>query len=75
MDIAFEEIVDTVMALPYEQQEMLKELIIKWHIEARREEIARDAQTSLAMVRAGKLKPQSVQTIIAELQQSLNEDA
>jgi hypothetical protein len=27
------------------------------------------------MVRAGKLKPQSAQTIIAELQKALNEDA
>mgnify|MGYP000039618531 CR=1 FL=1 len=76
MSLVFEEVVDTVMALPYEQQELLKELITKWHIETRREEIAQDAQASLAMFRAGQLKPQSAQAIIAELQQALdNEEA
>jgi hypothetical protein len=33
-----------VMALPFERQKMLKELIIKWQHEARRAEIAQDAQ-------------------------------
>lgn len=74
MTIGFEQIVDTVMALPFEQQEMLKELITKWHIEARRAEIARDAQASLVMFRAGQLKAQSAQAVIAELQQFLDSE-
>jgi hypothetical protein len=72
MAIAFEQIVNSVMELPFEQQEMLKELISKRHIDAQRAEMARDAQESLALFRAGQLKPQSAQAIIAELQQSLN---
>lgn len=74
MTLAFEQIVDTVMALPFEQQEMLKELISKWHIETRRTEIARDAQESLKIFRAGQLKPQSAQTVIAELRQALSNE-
>ncbi|MGC9395535.1 MAG: hypothetical protein ACP5J4_11840 [Anaerolineae bacterium] len=72
MTVVFEQVVDTVMELPLEQQEMLKELITKWHIEARRSEIAHDAQESLALYRAGQLKPQSAQSVIAELRASLS---
>jgi len=74
MTLAFEQVVDTVMALPFEQQEMLKELISKWHIEMRRAEIARDAQEALRMFRAGQLIPQTAQSIIAELRQSLSDE-
>jgi hypothetical protein len=73
MTIGFEQLVDTVKALPAEQQDMLKELITKWRIEARRAEIARDAQASLEIYRTGQLKPQSAQTIITELQHSLSD--
>ncbi|MBN2393172.1 MAG: hypothetical protein JXR84_20750 [Anaerolineae bacterium] len=72
--IGFEQIVDTVMELPFEQQEMLKDLITKWHIEARRVEIARDAEASLTLYRNGQLKPQSARNIIAELRQSLADE-
>ncbi len=74
MTTGFEQVVDTVMELPYEQQEMLKDLISKWHIEARRLEIAHDAQESLALFHAGQLKSQSTQTIITELRQSLSSE-
>ena len=72
--IGFEQVVDTVMDLPFEQQEMLKDLITKWHIEARRMEIAHDAEESLTLYRTGQLKPQSARNIIAELRQSLNDE-
>jgi hypothetical protein len=72
--IGFEQVVDTVMELPFEQQEMLKDLITKWHIEARRAEIARDAEASLMFYRTGRLKPQSAQNIIAELRQSWDDE-
>lgn len=74
MTVAFEQVVDTVMELPYEQQEMLKELISKWHVEARRMEIARDVKDSLALFHAGQLQPQSAQSIINQLRQSLIEE-
>jgi len=47
------------------------DLIRGWRTEARRREIARDAQKSLAAFRSGQLKPQSVQAVITELRQSL----
>lgn len=74
MTSVFEQIVETVMALPFEQQEMLQELITKWHIEARRTEIARGARESLEMFRAGQFQPQSAQAAIVELRQSLNDE-
>ena len=52
---------------------MLIEILRSRNIESRREKIARDAQQSLADFRAGKLKVQSVDEIITELRQSLNE--
>ena len=73
MYMTFDQVVDTVMQFPAEQQEMLVDLIRGWRTENRRLEIARDAQESLAAFRTGQLKPQSAQAVIAELQQSLEE--
>ena len=74
MIIGFEQLVDTVRTLPDEQQVMLQELITKWQIEARRIDIAHDAQESLAAFRAGQLTSQPAQTIIAELQRALSRE-
>ncbi len=71
MTVTFEQVVEMVRQFPTEQQEMLADLIRRWHIETRRREIARDAQESLATFRSGQLKPQSAQAVIKELQQSL----
>ena len=57
----------TVMRLPVEQQEMLLEIMHRRHIEARRKEIAQDAQASLATFRAGDLNVQSAENIADEL--------
>jgi hypothetical protein len=65
---------ETVMQLPLEQQEMLIEIWYKRRIESRRQEIAKDAQDSLAAFRAGQYKPQPANKIIAELRDSLAED-
>ncbi len=73
MTLAFEQIVDTVMQLPPEQQELLADLLTGWRIEARRREIARDANDSLNAYRAGKYKPQSASTIINRLRESIEE--
>jgi hypothetical protein len=45
------------------------------HLEASRDEIAKDAQESIAAFKAGKLKPQSAEAVIAELRSSLNDDS
>ena len=64
----------TVMQLSLDQQELLIEIIRQRHLEASRDEIARDAQESIAAFRAGKLQPQSAEAVIAELRRSLSED-
>jgi hypothetical protein len=68
------QVLETAMQLPLEQQEMLIEILRHRHIEQRREEMARDAEESLQLFREGQLKPQPVEGIIAELRQSLELD-
>ena len=61
---------DTVMQLKPKQREMLIHIVRRHEISARREEIARDANKSIAAFHAGELKAQPVEDIIAELRQS-----
>ena len=72
--ISLDEALDTVMQLPPEQQEMLIDIVRHRQIERRRQEIARDAQQSLAAYNAGEYKPQSAVQIIRELHLGLDED-
>ncbi|MFO5528742.1 MAG: hypothetical protein ACLBM1_13095 [Cuspidothrix sp.] len=53
---------------------MLLEIIKNQMIESRREEIADDAKKAIAAFHQGELKPQSMESIIVELQASLTED-
>jgi hypothetical protein len=71
--ITLDQALDTVMQLSLEQQEMLLDIVHRRHIESRRQEIAQDAREAIAAFHAGKLKPQPVEEIIAELRQSLDE--
>ena len=71
--VTLDQAIDTVMQLPLEQQDMLIEIIRSRQIEHRREEIASDARQAIEAFKAGQLKPQSVDGIISELRQSLNE--
>jgi hypothetical protein len=66
---------ETVMQLSLDQQELLIEILRQRHIEASRNEIAKDAQESIAAFKAGKLKPQSAEAVIAELRRSLHDDS
>jgi hypothetical protein len=66
---------ETVMQLSLDQQELLIEILQQRHIEASRNEIAKDAQESIAAFKAGKLKPQSAEAVIAELRRSLHDDS
>ena len=71
--ITLDQALDMVAQLPVEQQEILIDILRSRHIEKRRQEIAQDARESLAAFRAGQLKPQPVNKIIADLRQSLDE--
>ncbi|OAD22754.1 hypothetical protein THIOM_001433 [Candidatus Thiomargarita nelsonii] len=71
--ISFDQALDTVMQLPFEQREQLIDIIRHRDNESRRREIAKEAREARADFQAGKFKPQPVQEIITELHQSLNE--
>lgn len=68
------QVLETAMQLPLEQQEMLIEILRHRYIEQRREEIARDAKKSLQLFREGKAKPKPLEEIITELRQSIDND-
>jgi hypothetical protein len=68
-----EQALDTVSQLPPEQQEMLIDIIQYRLIEARRKEIAQDAQAAIAAFHEGQLKSQFAENIIAELRETLRD--
>lgn len=70
--ITLDQAIDTALQLPPEQQEMLVDILRRRQIESRRAEIARDARKSLKDARAGKLKAQSAQDVIADLHRALD---
>lgn len=68
-----EQILETALQLPHEQQEMLIKILQNRHHESRRAEIAADAQESLADFRAGNFRPQSFEDTVVALRQSLDD--
>lgn len=70
----FEQVLETALQLPYEQQEMLIQILQDRYHQQRREEIAADAQQSLADFREGHFRPQSAGSAIAELRQALDDE-
>jgi len=73
--VTLDQAIDIAMQLPLDQRELLLDIIRRRDIEARREEIAKDAEASLAAFRAGELKPQPVDEIIQELRLALEDEA
>ena len=65
--ITFDQAINIVDQLPYEQQEMLIDIFRKRLIEADRQRIARDAQDSLNAFRQGQFTAQSADQVIKEL--------
>jgi hypothetical protein len=74
MTIVFEEVVETLRELSSEQQDILIELLHNWRAQARRQEIARDAEASLAAFRRGEFVPQSADDVIQELREFAEPD-
>ena len=68
-----DQVLETALNLTYEQQEMLIKILQNRHRENRRAEIAADAKKTLADFRAGKIRQQSAEDVIAALRQSLHE--
>lgn len=61
--ITFSKVLDTVEQLPQDQQEKLIDIIHRRLVEARRQEIARNAQETLKAYRSGKAKQGSVRDL------------
>ncbi len=73
-EVTLDNVLESVMQLPEEQQEMMLEIVEHRHIEARRQEIAQDAHESLALFREEKLRPQTAEEAIQELRRFLEEE-
>jgi len=72
--VTLDDAIATASRLPLEQQEMLVEILRHRHIDARRREIAEEAQQTRAGFRNGQLPAQSVDDTLATLHQELIED-
>jgi hypothetical protein len=70
--VTLDQALDAAMRLPPDQQEMLIQLLHNRRIESQREEIAQNAQLSIAAFHSGQLKPQTAEEAISELRQSLD---
>jgi hypothetical protein len=66
--VTLTDVLDAVEQLTDEDQEAFANIIRQRQIERRRDEIARDAQESMAAYRAGLLPSYTVEEAIAELQ-------
>jgi hypothetical protein len=70
-EVTLDQALDVALQLPREQREMLVEILRRREIEARREEIARDARASIEAYRRGELKAEPVEDIIRRLRVDL----
>ncbi len=75
MMTTLEQVLENVMELPLEQRGMLADILHNRYVAERRRQIAADAEISLELFRAGKLKPVQVDDLIDELRLSLVDDA
>jgi hypothetical protein len=64
---------ETVLQLPQGEQNALEEILRKRRIEARREEIAANGREAIRAFHAGELQSQTVEEIIADLYDGLDE--
>jgi hypothetical protein len=71
--VTLDQALDAAMQLTPDQQEMLIQLLRNRRIESQREEIAQNAQLSIAAFHSGQLKPQTAEEVISELRQSLDD--
>lgn len=71
--MTLDQAIDAVLQLPPEQQQMLVDILRNRHIEARRQEIAADARSSIEAFREGQLEMQSADEAIAELHRALED--
>jgi hypothetical protein len=73
--LTLDEVLTSAETLPRDEQQMLEELLRKRRIEAWRRETAAEAKKALKAYRAGKLKAETVEAVIARLRAGLATDA
>jgi hypothetical protein len=66
-----DQVLDAAMDLPLEQQEMLVKILQNRIHESIRDEIAKDAEDSIAQFKTGDYKLQTAKEVIQELRESL----
>ncbi len=66
-----DQVLETALQLPDEQQEMLIKILQNRLYESRRTEIAADAKQTLADFHAGKFPQQSAEDVIVKLRKSV----
>ena len=67
MSLTLDRVLTEAEALPADEQEMLEGLLRQRRIEAWRQETAAEAKKMSKAFRAGKLKGQSVESVVARL--------
>jgi len=72
--LTLDQVLTSAETLPRDDQEMLEELLRRRRIEAWRRETAAEAKKALKAYRAGKLKAESVEAVIARLRAGLGVD-
>ncbi|MBD2458235.1 hypothetical protein H6G80_29740 [Nostoc sp. FACHB-87] len=72
--ITLDQVLETALQLPYEQQEMFIKILQNRHHQSRQDEIAADTQQSLADFSGGSFQPLSAKSVIAQLRESLNQE-
>ena len=65
--VTLDSALDDIMQLDFESREMLLEILKKRQIEARRDQMLRNAEEALEEYRAGKLTPMSAEELIEKL--------
>lgn len=64
---------DVVMELSMDERELLLDIVRRRQIEERRAEIAASARETRELLKAGKLKPEPLDEVLARLHASLDE--
>jgi hypothetical protein len=74
MMTTFDQTLDMVMRLSYEQRQMLTDILSKRQTEERREEISQNAKEAIRAFHAGELKAETADQLIRRLNASVGDE-
>jgi hypothetical protein len=70
---SFQEVIESLEALPLEDQQILMEIINGWIIEQRRDELVADMDESLEAYRKGEVRIGTVDDLLSDLDEDLRQ--